>query len=58
MEILITPPVTYVMLELFSTLRTIYTDGRKFPDYIEPSFDGYSIGEWQDSDTTDASIHS
>ena len=50
MEILITPPVTYVMLELFSTLRTIYTDGRRFPDYIEPSFDGYSIGEWQDSD--------
>jgi hypothetical protein len=49
MEIVITPPVTYVMLELFSTLRAIYTDGRKFPDYVEPSFDGYSIGEWQDT---------
>jgi hypothetical protein len=50
MEILITPPVTYVMLALFSTLRTVYTDGRKFADYVEPSFDGYSIGAWQDTD--------
>lgn len=49
MEIVITPKITYLMLEQFSTLRQIYTDGRKFSDYIEPIFTGYSIGEWQDS---------
>ena len=49
MEIVITPGITYFMLEEFSTLRQVYTDGRKFPDYIEPSFTGTSIGQWQDS---------
>jgi hypothetical protein len=50
MEIVITPNVTYLMLEQFSTLRQIYTDGRKFPDFVEPTFTGYSIGQWQDTD--------
>ena len=31
MEIVITPDTTYVMLELFNTLRRIYTDGREWP---------------------------
>ena len=31
MEIVITPDTTYVMLELFNTLRRIYTDGRDWP---------------------------
>jgi hypothetical protein len=47
MEIVITPNITYFMLEQFSTLRQIYTDGRKFPDYVEPTFPGTSIGQWQ-----------
>ena len=50
MEIVITPDATYFMLEQFSTLRRVYTDGRKFPDFFEPSFTGYSIGQWQDID--------
>jgi hypothetical protein len=50
MEIVITPNVTYFMLEQFSTLRQVYTDGRKLPNDLEPSFAGYSIGQWQDSD--------
>jgi hypothetical protein len=50
MEIVITPDATYIMLELFSTLRRIYTDGRAFPNEFEPSFTGYSIGQWQDAD--------
>jgi len=50
MEIVITPDATYLMLEESSTLRLVYTDGRKFPDHLEPSFTGYSIGQWQDSD--------
>src|SRR5438874_13588587 len=50
MEIVITPGVTYFLLEQFSTLRQIYTDGRKFPDDFEASFAGYSVGQWQDTD--------
>jgi hypothetical protein len=49
MEIVITPNITYFMFEQFSMLRQVYTDGRKFPDDIDPSFAGYSIGEWQDA---------
>jgi len=49
MEIVITPNLTYFMFEEFSTLRQVYTDGRRFSDYVEPTFTGYSIGEWQDS---------
>jgi len=49
MEIVITPNVTYFMLEQFSTLRQVYTDGRKFPDDLDPSFAGYSVGQWQDT---------
>jgi hypothetical protein len=48
MEIVITPSMTYFMLEQFSTLRQVYTDARKFPDFVEPSFTGTSIGQWQD----------
>jgi hypothetical protein len=49
MEIVITPNITYLIFEEFSTLRQVYTDGRKFPDYIEPTFTGYSTGQWQDT---------
>jgi hypothetical protein len=30
--------------------RRIYTDGRSFPDDVEPTFSGYSIGKWLDQD--------
>jgi hypothetical protein len=50
MEIVIQPKTTYIMIEYFSMLRRIFTDGRKFPDYVEPSFIGYSIGQWVDTD--------
>jgi hypothetical protein len=50
MEIVITPETTYVMLELFSTLRRVFTDGRNFPKEFEPSYSGYSIGKWEDAD--------
>ncbi|MEA2988296.1 MAG: hypothetical protein QOG83_1007 [Alphaproteobacteria bacterium] len=50
MEIVISPDATYIMLELFSTLRRIFTDGRTWPKDFEPSFSGYSIGQWQDTD--------
>jgi hypothetical protein len=50
MEIVITQGVTYFLLEQFSTLRQVYTDGRKFPDDFEATFTGYSVGQWHDTD--------
>jgi hypothetical protein len=49
LEIVIMPDATYFMLKEFNTLRRIYTDGRKFPADIEPSYTGTSIGQWYDS---------
>jgi hypothetical protein len=51
MEFLISPSATHVLFEqLMFPPRRIYTDGRSFPDHAEPSFSGYSIGKWLDSD--------
>ena len=30
--------------------RRIFTDGRDFPTDVEPTFIGYSIGNWLDTD--------
>jgi hypothetical protein len=49
MEIVITPIVTYFMFGQLGMLRHVYTDGRKLPDDLEPSFAGNSIGSWQDT---------
>src|ERR1019366_7251987 len=49
MEFVVTPETTYIMLlEPMNQLRRIYTDGRKWPQQITPSFLGYSIGTWVD----------
>ncbi len=50
MEIVILPETTYMTFEIFSTLRRIFTDGRPWPDKIEHSYAGYSIGHWEDTD--------
>jgi hypothetical protein len=50
MEIIVTPATTYIYAEWASQLRRVYTDGREWPDYILPSFNGYSIGQWHDAD--------
>src|SRR5262244_1613452 len=47
-EWIILPKVTYVHFEAFLP-RRIYTDGRDFPKDEEPSFAGYSIGQWFDT---------
>src|SRR5262249_10153265 len=47
-EFVILPQITYVHFEGFMP-RRIYTDGRDFPTE-EPSFMGYSIGQWSDTD--------
>ncbi len=48
-EFVILPPITYIHFEAFMP-RRIYTDGRDFPKDEEPSFAGYSIGTWSDTD--------
>lgn len=50
MEIIVMPGITYIYGEWASQFRRVYTDGRDWPDYILPSFNGYSIGEWHDED--------
>jgi hypothetical protein len=44
-EILITPKTTYLLFENQPD-RRIYTDGRAWPQNLEPAFAGYSIGNW------------
>jgi hypothetical protein len=49
-EFVITPEVSYVLVADYDALRRIFTDGRDFPASIEPTFAGYSIGRWIDTD--------
>lgn len=48
-EFVILPNITYVNFEAFMP-RRVYTDGRSFPTGEEPSFMGYSVGAWRDTD--------
>jgi hypothetical protein len=50
-EIAVRPDVTHILFELviYST-RRIYTDGRDWPKEQDPTFAGYSIGKWVDTD--------
>ncbi len=50
MEVVITPPTTYILIDHINDNRRIFTDGRNWPKEIEPSFRGYSIGRWIDQD--------
>jgi hypothetical protein len=51
MEIVALPEITYVMVEHDLPIhRRIFTDGRDWPREVEPSYQGYSIGRWIDSD--------
>jgi len=49
MEIVVTPPVTYILFD-HSMPRRVFTDGRAWPKDIEPTFLGTSIGTWLDTD--------
>src|SRR5258708_4203745 len=50
MEFVVTPETTHILMQHIHDSRRIYTDGRSFPESIEPSFAGYSIGQWRDPD--------
>jgi hypothetical protein len=49
MEILITPEAIHILINNIRDNRRIYTDGRDWPEEIDPSFAGYSIGTWIDT---------
>jgi hypothetical protein len=48
LEVIVTAAATYVRIDHMSEFRRIYTDGRGWPDEIEATFAGYSIGKWID----------
>lgn len=49
-EYVVTPETTYVLLGGEDHYRRIFTDGRDWPEAIEPTYQGYSIGKWVDAD--------
>ena len=49
-ELLIRPNVTHMLIESMSPIRRIFTDGRAWPKDVNPTFVGYSIGQWHDTD--------
>jgi hypothetical protein len=50
LEFVVTPDCTYILIGMYDHYRRIYTDGRDWPENLEPSFQGYSIGKWIDED--------
>jgi hypothetical protein len=47
MEIIIMPKTTYILTD-YTVPRRVFTDGRQFPEDLEPTFNGLSIGRWVD----------
>ena len=51
LEFVVTPHSTYVLIGGADHFRRIFTDGRDWPKKeLEPTFSGYSIGKWIDTD--------
>jgi hypothetical protein len=50
LELIVTPDLTYILIDHIEHTRRIYTDGRAWPATVEPTFVGYSIGQWIDAD--------
>src|ERR1700680_3276947 len=48
LEFAVTPDTTYILIG--TQARRIYTDGREWPEEIDPTYAGYSIGRWIDTD--------
>jgi len=47
MEFLLTPGQVTIVIEAYSMVRHIYTDGRPLPDDPDPNFFGTSVGHWE-----------
>jgi hypothetical protein len=51
-EFVITPGTTHILMEHIHDSRRVYTDGRAWPENIEATAAGYSIGKWVDEGGT------
>jgi hypothetical protein len=49
-EFVVTPDTTHILVQHIHDNRRIFTDGRGYPPEVEPTFLGYSIGKWVDTD--------
>jgi hypothetical protein len=47
MEVLLTPGKVTIVIEAYTQVRHIFTDGRELPEYPDPGFFGTSIGHWE-----------
>lgn len=47
MEFLLTPGKVTIVIEAYTQVRHIYTDGRPLPEEPNPNFFGSSIGHWE-----------
>jgi len=47
MEFLLTPGLVTIVIEAYSQVRHIYTDGRPLPDDPDLKFHGTSVGRWE-----------
>jgi hypothetical protein len=50
LEFVVTPDTTYILVGGNDHYRRIFTDGRDWPQDVEPTYSGYSIGRWIDQD--------
>jgi hypothetical protein len=52
MQITVLPDTTYILIDhIHESHRRIFTDGREWPETVQPTFTGYSIGKWIDEDS-------
>ena len=42
-----TPGLTLLLYEEFNHFRQIFTDGRALPPAVQPTWFGYSVGQWE-----------
>jgi len=49
-ELVVTPNTTHILVQHIHDNRRIFTDGRDWSGPVEPTFLGYSIGKWLDTD--------
>jgi hypothetical protein len=52
LEFIVTADTTFILVTNPRDYRRIFTDGRGWPNEIEPTYTGYSIGKWVDEDGT------
>src|ERR1700733_973622 len=50
LEFVVTPETTYILIGGAEHYRRIFTDGRDWPKETEPTYAGFSIGKWSDTD--------